>query len=132
MSKKIFIIDDADFMVDMICIILKDAGYSIAGSSTDSSRAIEDMRELSASLGASAVDAVLVDLHMPKLDGFAVIQEIRGIFPNAKILLVSANSSRPVALKAVELKVDGFVVKPFEPDVFLTEVEKLFSPSAVS
>lgn len=126
MSKKIFIIDDADFMVEMICIILKDAGYSIAGTATDGYRAVEDMRKLSETLGSSAVDAVLVDLHMPKLDGFAVIQQIRGIFPNAKILLVSANSSRPVALKAVELKVDGFVVKPFEPDVFLAEVEKLF------
>lgn len=125
MSGKIFIIDDADFIIDMMRIILEEGGFTVAGYSTDSTEAVESLRVLSESEGQSAVDVVLVDLHMPKADGFETAQEIRKIFPSVKLVIVSANSSLPVALKARELKIDGFVVKPFEPDVLLAEVKKL-------
>lgn len=123
MSRNVFIIDDADFMIDMIRMILEGAGHRIAGTETDSLKALTKLRELASE--GTAVDLVLVDLHMPKLDGFEAIQNIRKILPGAKVLLVSANSARSVALRARDLKVDGFVVKPFEPDVLLAEVAKL-------
>ena len=123
MSRNVFVIDDADFMIDMIRMILEGAGHRVVGSETDSLKALARLKELAS--GDAAVDLVLVDLHMPKLDGFEAIQNIRTILPGAKVLLVSANSARSVALRARELKVDGFVVKPFEPDVLLAEVSKL-------
>ena len=123
MSRNVFIIDDADFMIDMIRMILEDAGHKVVGSDTDSLKALEQMRALAS--GPTRVDVVLVDLHMPKLDGFETIQELRKILPGAKVLLMSANSALSVALKARDLKVDGFVVKPFEPDVLLAELGKL-------
>ena len=123
MSRNVFVIDAADFMIDMIRMILEGAGHRVVGSETDSLKALARLKELAS--GDAAVDLVLVDLHMPKLDGFEAIQNIRTILPGAKVLLVSANSARSVALRARELKVDGFVVKPFEPDVLLAEVSKL-------
>ena len=123
MSRNVFIIDDADFMIDMIRMILEGAGHQVVGSETDSLKALAKLRDL-ANRG-TVIDLVLVDLHMPKLDGFEAIQNIRKILPSAGVLLVSANSARSVALRARDLKVDGFVVKPFEPDVLLAEVAKL-------
>lgn len=123
MSRNVFIIDDADFMIDMIRMILEGAGHQVVGSETDSLKALAKLRDLANR--RTPVDLVLVDLHMPKLDGFEAIQNIRKILPSAKVLLVSANSARSVALRARDLKVDGFVVKPFEPDVLLAEVAKL-------
>lgn len=123
MSRNVFIIDDADFMIDMIRMILEGAGHQVVGSETDSLKALAKLRDLANR--RTSVDLVLVDLHMPKLDGFEAIQNIRKILPSAKVLLVSANSARSVALRARDLKVDGFVVKPFEPDVLLAEVAKL-------
>lgn len=125
MPRNVFIIDDADFMIDMIRMILEDADYRVVGSSTDSTVALSQLRELTVAPKPTAVDIVIVDLHMPKLDGFETIRRLREIFPSVKVLLVTANSSLPVALKARELRIDGFVVKPFEPEVLLEQLARL-------
>ena len=125
MPRNVFIIDDADFMIDMIRMILEDADYRVVGASTDSVIALSQLRELAVAPKPTAVDIVIVDLHMPKLDGFETVRRLREIFPTAKVLLVTANSSLPVALKARELRIDGFVVKPFEPEVLLEQLARL-------
>lgn len=123
MSRNVFLIDDADFMIDMIRMILEGEGHKVIGSEVDGLRALGRLRELAD--GGARVDIVLVDLHMPKLDGFDTIAQLRKILPAAKILLVSADSARSVAMRARELNVDGFVVKPFEPEVLIETISKL-------
>lgn len=123
MSRSVFIIDDADFMVDMLRLVLVEGGYTVVGSATDSLQGLEQLRDSVAK--SQRVDIVVVDLHMPKLDGFETICEIRAILPKAKVLLVSANATLPVALKAKELGVDGFIVKPFEPETVLETLRKI-------
>lgn len=125
MPRNVFIIDDADFMIDMIRMILEDADYRVVGASTDSTAALSQLRGLAVAPRPTAVDIVIVDLHMPKLDGFETIRRLREIFPSVKVLLVTANSSLPVALKARELRIDGFVVKPFEPEVLVEQIARL-------
>ena len=93
------------------------------GSAADGIRAVEQLREVvSRSL---TVDVVLVDLYMPKRDGFETVREIRAILPDVKVLLVTANATLPVALKAKELGIDGFIVKPFEPETLLEALRKI-------
>ena len=121
--QSVFIIDDADFMVDMLRLILEEGGHRVAGSAVDSIRAVEQLRE--AVSRSQAVDVVLVDLHMPKRDGFETVREIRAILPDVKVLLVTANATLPVALKAKELGIDGFIVKPFEPETLLETLRKI-------
>ena len=125
MPRNVFIIDDADFMIDMIRMILEDADYRVVGASTDSTVALSQLRELAGAPKPTSVDIVIVDLHMPKLDGFETVRRLREIFPSAKVLLVTANSSLSVALKARELRIDGFVVKPFEPEVLVEQIARL-------
>ena len=122
-SRSVFIIDDADFVVDMLRLTFADGGYTVVGSATDSLQAIGQLREMASK--SQAVDVVVVDLHMPRLDGFGTIREIREILPGAKILLVSADATLPVALKAKELGVDGFIVKPFEPETIWAALKKI-------
>ena len=62
---------------------------------------------------------------MPKRDGFETVREIRAILPDVKVLLVTANATLPVALKAKELGIDGFIVKPFEPETLLETLRKI-------
>lgn len=121
--QNVFVVDDADFMVDMLRLILEEGGHRVVGSAADGIRAVEQLREVvSRSL---AVDVVLVDLYMPKRDGFETVREIRAILPDVKVLLVTANATLPVALKAKELGIDGFIVKPFEPETLLEALRKI-------
>ena len=122
-SRSVFIIDDADFVVDMLRLTFADGGYTVVGSATDSVQGVGQLREMASK--SQAVDVVVVDLHMPRLDGFGTIREIREILPGAKILLVSADATLPVALKAKEFGVDGFIVKPFEPETIWAALKKI-------
>lgn len=122
-SQNVFVVDDADFMVDMLRLILEEGGHRVVGSAADGIRAVEQLRDvISRSL---AVDVVLVDLYMPKRDGFETVREIRAILPDVKVLLVTANATLPVVLKAKELGIDGFIVKPFEPETLLEALRKI-------
>lgn len=121
--QNVFVVDDADFMVDMLRLILEEGGHRVVGSAADGIRAVEQLREaVSRSL---TVDVVLVDLYMPKRDGFETVREIRAILPDVKVLLVTANATLPVVLKAKELGIDGFIVKPFEPETLLEALRKI-------
>lgn len=122
MSKKIFIVDDADFMVDMLSMILKDAGHKIVGSALNGPQAIEEIGRLSA---ISVPEIITVDFHMPRMDGMEMVRQIRRLVPNVKVVLVSAHATLPIVLKAKETGIDAFVAKPFEPSVLLETIDKL-------
>ena len=121
MSKKIFIIDDADFMVDMLRVILRDAGYEIVGTALDGEQALESMKVLPLS---ALPDIVTLDFHMPKMDGMEALDRIRALIPGVKIVLISSNSTLPVVMRAKDARVDAFIAKPFEPQTVLDAIEK--------
>ena len=123
MSKRIFLIDDADFMLDMLQMVLHGAGHFVVGSALDGVEAVKSLSMMRDS--GERVDIVIVDFHMPKLDGVETIRRIKALVPGVKVLLISANSTLPVVMKAKEVGVDGFVVKPFDPKTLLDSISNL-------
>ncbi|NLL37954.1 MAG: response regulator [Fretibacterium sp.] len=126
MLKRVLLVDDADFMLDMLQMLLSGAGYVIAGVALSGMEALEFLR--TSLEEGEAIVIVVVDFHMPKLDGVETIRRIKALLPKVKILLISANSTLPVALKAKEVGVDAFIVKPFESKTLLEAVRKLSQP----
>ena len=121
MSKKIFVIDDADFMVDMLCLIMRGAGYEIAGTALNGEQALETIRALPQ---VALPDIVTLDLHMPKIDGMEAVDRIRALVPGVKIVMISSNSTLPVVRRAKDVGVDAFIAKPFEPQTVLDAIAK--------
>ena len=122
MPKKVFIIDDADFMVDMLRMIVRDAGHEVVGTALSGIKALDAIKNLSADL---LPDVVTVDFHMPKMDGMETIREVRSLIPGVKIILISAHATLPVVMKAREAAVDAFITKPFTPELFRETLDKL-------
>jgi two-component system chemotaxis response regulator CheY len=121
-SKKVFIVDDADFMVDMLRLLVSEAGHEVVGTASNGPQALEAL----AHLGKDALpDVVTVDFHMPKMDGLETICKIRTLVPGVRIVLISSHATLPVVLKARESGVDAFVAKPFEPQTVLNAVAGL-------
>ena len=120
--KKIFIVDDADFIVDMLHMIVEDAGHQVVGTAFDGGQALDSIQKLPPT---ALPDIVTVDFHMPKMDGLETIEKIRSLIPGVKILLISSHATRPVVMKAKDAEVDVFIVKPFEPQVVLDAIENL-------
>jgi len=120
--KKIFIVDDADFIVDMLCLILRNAGHVVVGAALNGAQALDSIRELPS---ASIPDIVTVDFHMPKLGGMETIEKIRSLIPDVKIVLISSHATKEVATRAKDARVDAFIVKPFDPQTVLDTIANL-------
>lgn len=126
MAEKILIVDDDPDMRDALTIILESQDYEIVTA--------QDGLEALAALRAEKPDLMLLDLLMPKMDGFAVLKELQDgrwdKYRNIPIVVLSsvreeASRRRYELETALELKVDDYVEKPVSPDVLLKRVGNL-------
>ncbi|WP_031482766.1 HD domain-containing phosphohydrolase [Maridesulfovibrio frigidus] len=100
----ILVIDDEAFVRETISDYLSDSGFNILNAG-DGAEGIEIFRE-------KEPDAVLVDLNMPRVDGFEVLKVVREEKPDVPILVVSGAGLIQDAIKAVRLGAWDFVTKP--------------------
>ncbi len=70
-------------------------------------------------------DLVLLDIGVPEMDGWQVIEAIRSVGPEPPILVVTAHGSREDEARARALGADDFIAKPFRPDVLVEAMEQL-------
>jgi len=75
-------------------------------------------------------DLFLLDIDMPKMDGFELAERIRAIpeYSQAPLIFLTGNSTREHISRAMKLGCDGFIVKPSSHEYLLTEVGKLLNP----
>lgn len=63
-------------------------------------------------------DVLLVDINLPAIDGLTVAQEIRKDDPNIKIVVLTAFTEKEKLLRAIELKLTKYLIKPVHPKAF--------------
>ena len=119
-EAKILIIDDERANVRFIEIVLQQAGYHNVFSTMDPRQAYYLCAELQP-------DLLLLDLHMPYLDGFAVMQILRAEpdFRLAPILVLTADSAVSVRHKALAEGAKDFLIKPLDQVEVLLRIENL-------
>ncbi|MGC8838212.1 MAG: ATP-binding response regulator [Anaerolineae bacterium] len=107
-EEKILIIDDEPMVLDLCQRILTAEGYRVttAGNGWEG---IERLRT------EGDVDLVLTDIKMPGLDGLETIQILRDSHPDLVTVVMTGFSTMDLAIQAIKLGVDEFVVKPFTP-----------------
>ncbi len=81
-----------------------DLGHEIVGEAADGRRAVELVL-------ATTPDLVLLDLHLPNLDGFGVVEAIRRVAPRIRILVLSSHCDNYTVFRAEKAHVQGFVDK---------------------
>ena len=101
----VFIVDDEPGIAALCTRLLTRAGFKSA-SETEPRKAIEYLRE-------HPVDLLLVDIRMPEVDGFEVIQHIQRLQPDAAILVMTGHGTVETAIHALRQGVDGLILKPF-------------------
>ena len=126
MPAKILIVDDDPDILDAVTMILEAKGYQVVAARNG----VEGL----ACLKAEKPGIVILDLLMPKMDGFAVLKELQAPewseFRDMPILILTSvreeASRRRYELETdQELGVDDYIEKPFSPDVLLKRVERL-------
>ena len=119
---RVLIVEDDDGLRETLAEILVDDGHEVRVAS-DGEAALETMAEWSPEI-------VVLDLMMPRMDGFAFRQRQRRATtaPPAKLLLVSA--ARDVESAAVELDADAWLFKPFGLQDVISSVRGLLDERA--
>ena len=106
--SRILIIDDEEIVLDSCLAVLEGRDYEIA-TAPDGTEGLRVAREF-------APDLVLVDLMMPGISGFEVIEGVRGIDPTIVTIVITGFSTVESAVEAMKRGAFDFLPKPFTPD----------------
>ena len=117
--KTILIVDDAATVRMYHRSILESAGYAV-------DEAVNGIEALEKALSAS-YDLYLVDVNMPKLDGYSFVRELRAHadIPQAPAVMVSTEAKPSDQAKAYLAGANLYLIKPTRPDVLLGHVRLL-------
>lgn len=120
--KKILVADDEELIMNLVCDFLRRDGYEPL-SAVDGEEALEIFRE------NPDIELVILDIMMPKIDGWEVCRTIRQT-SNVPVIMLSARSQEFDELTGFEAGADDYVVKPCSPSVLMKRVEVLIKRNA--
>ena len=119
---QIMLVDDDPFLLDMYGLKFKNKGYDVVAH-LKSEDALAQLKE-----GATP-DVIILDVIMPKIDGIAILKEIRDnkYAPDATVIMLT-NQSQPEDIeKAEHLGIDGYIVKALTiPSEVVDQVQKIY------
>ena len=110
MTKRILTVDDSASMRMLLKASLTKQGFDVE-TADDGEHGFGRMRELNP-------DLLITDINMPKMDGFELIEAVRGVpeFGDPPILVLSTEFSDDKKARARSAGATGWITKPFDPD----------------
>ena len=111
--KKLLIVDDEEKIREVIVEYAEFEGYETA-QARDGMEAVKLVKE-------NDFDLIIMDIMMPRLDGFSAVKEIRKS-KNVPVIMLSARTEEYDKLFGFELGADDYVVKPFSPKELMARV----------
>jgi CheY-like chemotaxis protein len=119
-TRRILLVEDDNLTVSLIKDRLQRAGYGVDHQG--------DGVEALAAAAASRYDVIVVDVKMPRLDGFSVVAKLRASELHAKtpILMLTALGGSQDVVRGFDLGVDDYMRKPFSPAELVARIERLF------
>jgi len=114
---NILVVDDERNIRNNLAMILENAGYHV-DTAADGEEALTKCKE-------QFYDIAFVDIQMPKLDGLALLGNIRGLRAKTAVVILTAYGTVARAVDAMKLGAVDFLEKPFEPRVILLLCEEI-------
>jgi two-component system cell cycle response regulator DivK len=117
--KRILIADDKATSRELVRTVLENSGYEVVEAS-DGLEALRNAR-------AWKPDLVILDLHMPGMDGFGVVREIRldEELAGTPVMALTASAMQGDRERAIAAGFTGYMAKPIQLNVLRSEVERL-------
>ena len=117
-SDYILVVDDESRMRKLIKDFLKAKGFNILEAG-DGEKALQIFEE-----NSEKIQLILLDVMMPKLDGWSVLRQIRQT-SKVPIIMLTARGEEQDELFGFELGVDEYISKPFSPKILVARVEAI-------
>ncbi|TCP32294.1 DNA-binding response OmpR family regulator [Scopulibacillus darangshiensis] len=120
---KILIVDDDPNIRELVGLFLQKEGFDIFEA--------EDGEDALKCLASNKVDLAILDIMMPKMDGWELCRELREYY-DFPLLMLTAKGETAQKLKGFELGTDDYLVKPFEPMELVVRVKALLKRYRIS
>jgi two-component system chemotaxis response regulator CheY len=117
-QKTIMTVDDSPTMRRLLYAALTDLGYTVV-EAEDGVHALE-------TLDGFEPDLLITDINMPRMDGFGLIEEVRGQGRRSlPILVLTTESSDEKKQRARDAGATGWIVKPFHPEKLAAAIRRV-------
>jgi DNA-binding response OmpR family regulator len=111
---RVLIVDDDPRILKFLEVKLKASGYGVL-TADSGVQALEQVE-------AQEPDLVVLDVLMPKKDGFETLRELR-VFSSVPVIILSAKEAETDKVKGLKLGADDYLAKPFSPDELVARIE---------
>lgn len=118
--RRLLVVDDNAANVEMLLDLLDDQGFSRVSGLTDSRQVLEHCRQ-------QTPDLILLDIRMPHLDGYAVIEQLRQALGERApaIIILTAQVDACTEQRTQAMGVSDFLTKPFEHADMLQRIHRV-------
>jgi two-component system, NtrC family, response regulator AtoC len=123
MRPKLLVIDDDDASLRLVRAIFAREGYEVCTAS-DGPSGVERA-------AAERPDVVLLDLHLPGLDGLGVLEKVKASAPSLPVIMLTAHGDVKTAVKATQLGAHDYLTKPVDPDEVVLVVARALAQHAL-
>jgi DNA-binding response OmpR family regulator len=124
MRTRVLVVDDQQYLRDIIAAILEDAGYSAlaVGTSDEAMRRLEEIRP----------ELLVLDMSLPGMSGLQLLDRLREseAWHSLPVVMVSGDPGKLVAVEGRENVVA--LTKPFEVSVLIDEIRRVLGPPALT
>ncbi|MCL2450160.1 MAG: response regulator transcription factor [Polyangiaceae bacterium] len=117
-KKTILVVDDEPHIVLGLRDALEFEGFLVIAASKG--------REGVALAQTEAPDAVILDLMLPDLNGYAVCEQLRRVLPHVPILMLTARSQETDKIRGLDAGADDYVTKPFSVNELIARIRAIF------
>ena len=118
-KSRVLVVDDEDALRMVLSSELSSSGYEVATAS-DGDEAITVIQN-------KKFDLVLLDIKMPKVDGFEVLKFIKKNYPVMKVIMLTGFADLKNAIESKKHGAEDFVSKPYDLVDLLTTIERVIS-----
>ena len=123
-DKMILIVDDESRIRKLIKDFIEQEEYSVL-EAADGEEAVEQFES-----NMNKVNLVILDVMMPKQDGWSALRQIRQI-SNVPVIMLTARSEEQDELFGYELGVDEYVSKPFSPKILIAKIKAILQRTSL-
>jgi DNA-binding response OmpR family regulator len=116
-TKSILIVDDEQNLRETLAMILQREGYVVTTAA--------NANEAHQVLEAGAFDLVFLDIKMPEKSGLTLLSELRELYPDMPVVLLTAFASLESAIEAVRKGADDYLLKPIDPPQILQRINQV-------
>jgi len=117
-EAKLLVVDDEETNVMLLERILAKTGYRNVTSTSDPERVMSIVEELEP-------DLLLLDLMMPRVDGFEIMESLRAAGRDVPVLVLTADATQEVKRRALRSGARDFLTKPFDMDEILLRIANM-------